>query len=304
MSLFSINTNLDALSAYNALSQITDKTQKAQLRLATGKQINSVADNTSGFAVGSALNEKVQLMQSAQSNVGSAQDMLSTVESQLTSVANLITSIKGEMANATNPATNTSSTEGDIKALASEIANIFSQTKYNSTQLLSSVAAGGFNFQTGASSSDTLAIDFNETANGTLAASGSSANTVTNSYFTVYNVGAVVSQALTSLANVSGTVSTTANNSIANLSTVLSSFESAVNTALSAIGNYDQRLSIKNDFLTSAISNSQASVSRLFDANIAVEQMNATKGQIQEQIATSMLSQLNSAPQNLLRLFQ
>jgi flagellin len=291
---FSINTNIDALSAYNALAQINTNTEKAQLRLATGKRINSVADDTSGYNVGKSLDQKVQLMQAAQSNVGSAQDMLSTAESALSNVKDLITQIKAKVATATNPATDNTSTSNDIKALANEIANIFATTKYNNTTLLSSVAnSGSFSFQTGADYTDKLSIDY--------ASAGSLTGTagVTLSGVTLSNVGDPVADSLQTL-NAVGTTAA----AIGSIVDTLNTFEAAVTTALGSIGNFDQRLSVKSDFLTSAISNSQASVSRLFDANIAQEQLNATKGQIQQQVATSMLSQLNSAPQNLLRLFQ
>jgi flagellin len=288
---FSINTNVDALMAYNALATINSNTEKAQLRLATGKRINSVADDTSGYAVGKALDQKVTLMKAAQSNVGSAQDMLATVESSLSNVKDLITEIKGKIASATNPATDNSQTSNDIKALGNEIANIFASTKYNDTTLLSSVASGGFSFQTGASASDTLSVNYASDLSGT--------TNVTLSDSTLSNVGDTVATAINSLVSVGTTAA-----DIGSISDALNSFQSTVDTALGSIGNYDQRLSVKNDFLTAAISNSTASVSRLFDANIATEQLNATKGQIQQQVATSMLSQLNSAPQNLLRLFQ
>jgi flagellin len=83
---FQINTNIGALKAYNALSSLNSQTEKAQLRLASQKRINSVADDTSGFNVGKALDQKVKLMQAAQGNVGSAKDMLATAESQLISI--------------------------------------------------------------------------------------------------------------------------------------------------------------------------------------------------------------------------
>ena len=111
---FGINSNIDALRAYNALAAVNASTTKAQLRLATGKRINSVADDTSGYAVGKSLDQKVKLMESAQRNVGSAQDMLSTAESQLTSVKDLITSIKAKIADSSNPATDSSKISGDI----------------------------------------------------------------------------------------------------------------------------------------------------------------------------------------------
>jgi flagellin-like hook-associated protein FlgL len=37
---------------------------------------------------------------------------------------------------------------------------------------------------------------------------------------------------------------------------------------------------------------------------MAKEQLNATKGQMAAQVATSMFSQLNMAPQNVLQLFR
>jgi len=42
----------------------------------------------------------------------------------------------------------------------------------------------------------------------------------------------------------------------------------------------------------------------LFDADMAMEQLNATKAQIGGQVATAMLSQLNSQPQQILSLFR
>ncbi len=79
-------------------------------------------------------------------------------------------------------------------------------------------------------------------------------------------------------------------------------FETLVDNALGSIGNSVQRLDAKDDFLTSAIANSQASVSRLFDADMALEQLNATKASIGGQAATAMLAQLNMQPQAVLQL--
>ncbi len=292
---FGINSNIDALRAYNALATVNATTTKAQLRLATGKRINSVADDTSGYAVGKSLDQKVQLMQSAQRNVGSAQDMLSTAESQLTSVKDLITSIKAKIADSSNPATDSNKISGDIKALATEIASIFSNTKFNDTKLLTSLSSTQFNFQTGADSTDKLSLDYFNNASGSL----SGAATLSTSAFTVNAVGTAGYAALTQLA----TAGTTAE-SIGSLSAFIATFENTVDESISKIGNYEQRLTIKNDFLTAAIANSSASVSRLFDADVAKEQLNATKGQIMQQVATSMLSQLNAQPQNLLSLFR
>lgn len=267
---FQINTNLGALDAYNALAKINTQTTKAQLRLATQKRINTVSDDTSGYRVGKELEGKISIMKAAQGNIGSAKNILSTAESALSNINDLLIQIKGKVADATDPSKNLSALASDINALGDEISSIFTNTKFNDTALLSGTglpSSSNFVFKTGESESTT--INF-----GTM-------NTL-------------------SLASVSGSGATSTNITSISVSTL----ETAVKDALGKIGNYVQRLDVKDQYLTTAISNANSSVSRLFDADMAMEQLNSTKGQIGGQIATSMLSQLNSAPQNILSLFR
>jgi len=285
---FQINTNIGALKAYNALADLNAKMEKAQLRLATQKRINSVADDTSGFNVGKSLDQKVQLMLAAKGNVGSAKDILSTAESQLISIKDMITQIRAKIADASNPASDKSAIANDIKAIGLEIDSAFATTKFNNTNLLMSGASGfgtGFTFQTGAASTDTLNVNYGQFLGGsddTSADGGIAANLHTD---VATDIKAVL--AVTSL----------------NLSTLdIDDFETAIDSAIGSIGNYIQRLNAKDDFLTSAIANSQASVSRLFDADMALEQLNATKATIGSQAATAMLAQLNVSPQQVLQL--
>ena len=288
---FQINTNIGALKAYNSLAKLNSMSQKSQLRLATQKRINSVADDTSGFNVGKSLDQKVKLMQAAQGNVGSAKDMLATAESQLIAIKDMLTQIKAKQADASNPAADKSAIANDIKSIALEIDSAFSSTKFNETSLLmtgSSESSTAFSFQTGAESTDTLSVDFRSGLAGATTVANGSTNTKLNS---------TIAGELDNILSVSATSSAITGLTFSNL-------ESAVDSALGKIGNSVQRLDAKDDFLTSAIANSQASVSRLFDADMALEQLNATKATIGGQAATAMLSQLNMAPQAVLQLMQ
>ncbi|MDR3572549.1 MAG: flagellin [Anaerolineaceae bacterium] len=78
----------------------------------------------------------------------------------------------------------------------------------------------------------------------------------------------------------------------------------AVSTQLSQIGAMEDRLSYKSDQVTSAQTNVQGAYNRIMNADMASEQVAASKYQILQQTATAMLSQANSAPQFLLKLFQ
>lgn len=287
MSQFRIATNIGALNAYNALAEANKQTYKAQIRLATQKRINSVADDTSGFSVGKSIASRVELMGAASRNIGSAKDMLATAETQLISIKDLVTQIRTKIADASNAASDKDRIADDIKAMGKELESIFTNTKFNNTQLLVSTATGNtgiFTFQTGADFDDVLGIDFGAVLAGSYTSAG---------------VGGVNEEINTGLASIAAVTAGT----IGDINTALTSFEANVDTALANVGNSVQRLDVKENFLTNAIANSKASVSRLFDADMVMEQLNATKGQIGGQVATAMFSQLNMSPQNILQLF-
>ena len=303
---FRINTNVGALKAYDALSRLNMRAQTAQLRLATQKRINHVADDTSGFNIGKSLDSKVRVMESAQRNVGSAQDMLATAESQLISIKDMLTQIRAKVADASNPTADKNAIGKDIKAIADEIASAFAQTKFNNTTLLQSVADGagaGFTFQTGVSGTDTIKIDYGNVSGDELVGNETSAV-----YSSLTGISADVKAGIDQLGSVMDTSSNTVAENIANIvdstNGKLEAFEDSVDASLGAIGNYSQRLAAKQDFLVSAISNSKSAYSRLFDADMAMEQLNSTKAQIGAQAATAMFAQLNMAPQGVLQLLR
>jgi flagellin len=86
---------------------------------------------------------------------------------------------------------------------------------------------------------------------------------------------------------------TTVNNSLDN-----------VTKAMSNLGSLMARLTFKEESVSTAQLNVEAAHSRIMNANMAEEQMNASKYTILQQTAISMLAQANQAPQNLLSLFR
>ena len=77
-----------------------------------------------------------------------------------------------------------------------------------------------------------------------------------------------------------------------------------VNVKMSTIGAMSNRLSFKEDQVTAAQTNIEASYNRIMNANMAEEQVEASKFLILQQTATAMLAQANAAPQFLLSLFK
>jgi flagellin len=96
-----------------------------------------------------------------------------------------------------------------------------------------------------------------------------------------------------SSATKAGAYMTTANNAL-----------DKVTSAVSDLGSLMARLTFKEDSVSTAQINVEASYNRIMNANMAEEQMNASKFSILQQTAIAMLAQANQAPQNLLSLFR
>jgi flagellin len=77
-----------------------------------------------------------------------------------------------------------------------------------------------------------------------------------------------------------------------------------VSEQLSKIGALTGRLSFKEDQVSAAQINTEAAYNRIMNADMAEEQVNASKYMILQQTATAMLAQANAAPQFLLSLFR
>jgi len=274
---FSVNTNLGALQAYNALAKVNAETQKAQLRLASTKRINQVADDTSGYNVGKKL-EAQTLKQKAQlNNIASAKNYLATAESALQQVNDKFNQIAAKIVDTQDPLKDKASLAEDIRTLANEIESVLTSTNINGAYLLTSTGTmgapvGSQSFDIGGASfsidiDSKLSLSTIKTSTDELKAATSTSN------FTSFN-------------------------------TNLDAAVGKVRDALGYIGNKTQTVNSREEYLVAAITNNTATISGIFDADMAAEQLNATKGQISSQVATAMLSQMNTAPQQLLSLFR
>lgn len=271
-----INTNISAFNALNALNAVNREIGMHQLRLASGKRVNSAQDDPSGYVISKKMEGRVRSLGAAVDNVGDAQSVLSVAEGGYQTIVDTLVQIKEKQTRAANGAfgadeLNAIATE--INKLMSEIDDINDQTKFNGVVLLkktSSDTAYSKTFQVGEGSSDTLTIGFSSTT-GATALLGVAAGSVTSANISSLTVDAAIN---------------------------------TVNSELGAIGGQANRLSTKEANLATAITNTEAAKSRILDADIAKEQIAVVKLQILQQTATAQLAQANAMPQVFLSLFR
>ncbi len=271
-----INTNVGALNAFNALSNINSKIGVIQMRLASGKRINSAADDPAGYTLSTKLKARSRALGQALNNVGEAKNILSVAEGGLQNMHDIYVTIKEKVIQAGNGSYGEEELDAivtQIQDLLNETDDIIAQTKFNKTQLLDQNFTGKI-FQVGADGGDQLTVNLDKA--------------IDSSDFGLNNI---------SSADLSST----------NLSTTLSSIDTAIRTLsqqLQYIGSLVQRLDVKEATLQVAITNTDAAASRIMDADIAKEQLEMTKLQILQQTATVQLTQANAQPQGVLQLFR
>ena len=71
-----IRTNIGALNALNALKNVNRRLEVSQFRLATGKRINSVAEDPAGYVISTRINARIRGLSAALDNIGTAKNML------------------------------------------------------------------------------------------------------------------------------------------------------------------------------------------------------------------------------------
>jgi flagellin len=298
-----IRTNIPAENAYNALDASSRDVSLRQLRLSTGKRINSAADDVAGYITSRALQARNGALRSALNLVGDALNTTNIVQDALDNINTLLTTIKDSTANASSGALGTDEKVALAKAayrLSQQIQTVVDSTVFGGQQLLD----GSFSvsFLIGITANNTLlsiALD--------LTTSNADYN-VDSRNFNVNALSTNIFGGVTGL-NLEDFNHVTADDlgvfSIDRISTTISSLANAlnnVNKVASFIGGISNRMTSQEELLKGQITNYNTAISRLEDADVAKEQLNLIKSQFLQQASLTSLAQANQNPNAFLQL--
>jgi len=271
-----INTNISALNALNALRDVNSKLALHQLRLATGRRINSAGDDPAGMTFAKKLDSRARGLSVARDNIGDVQNLLSVAEGGINNISEILITMKEKVLQAANDTLGTSertAVESQLDDLAAEIDQIVTSTTWGGVVLLSGTYTGR-QYQVGEQATDTLSFGITQDHR-------AAALSVADANLDVTTTAA----ASTSLSNINAAVDT-------------------MNTSLQAIGSISSRMQVKEANISVSITNVVASYSRIYNADMAMEQLEATKYLVLQQTATAMMAQANLAPQSILALIK
>ena len=288
-----INTNVSATLASNAINRNDRAMTTAMERLSTGLRINSAADDAAGLAVSARMRSQVSGLEQAARNSNDAISMLQVAEGAYREVSSILARMK-ELAVQSNSGTYSASDRTaldlEFNSLRDEITRITDNTKWNGSALMMGSSGGATNtvsLQVGDGSGQTLALVFKDWS-----VDYDNVSTSTGAYGNT-----------TTALNAAGVGVDSSSNATTTMVAIDKAIE-AGSAELSKYGSYINRLQHAQDNLINVAQNTDASRSRIEDADYAAETSELARTQIIAQAGTAMLAQANQIKQTVLALLQ
>jgi len=275
-----VKTNIAAIVANNALrSNQRDLTQAMQ-QLATGKKVNSAADNAAAVSIADNMTSYIRGLDQAVRNANDAISLLQTADGAMVEQSALLQRMREiavQAATDTNSATQRDYLDLEYQALETELDRIGSQTEWNGSAILDDtggVASDGvFVFQVGADASQTFSVSIGDMSTGG-------------------DLSAIAAGDVDTQAN--------ATTAIGNLDTAIA----AVAAQRATIGAGINRLQHAIENLTMISQETSASRSQVEDTDYAEATAALARAQVIQQAGTAMLAQANQQPSSVLYLLR
>jgi flagellin len=280
-----INHNMSAINANKVLHFKHWDVDKSTEKLASGMRINRSGDDASGLAVSEKMRTQIQGLRQAERNTEDGMSFVQTAEGYLEQTSNILQRIRVLAVQSSNGIYSNDDRQliqVEVSALVDEVDRIASQAEFNKFKLL----LGDF-----ARTNPKSSMWFHMGANmhqrervyiGTMTAEGLHLKERTGEF----------------LANLS--TADKANRTIGIIDDALHK----VSKQRADLGAYYNRLETASKGLMNAYENTQASESRIRDADMAETMVDLTKDQVLTQSGTAMLAQANQKSQSVLQLLR
>jgi flagellin len=280
-----INHNMSAINANKVLKFKHWDVDKSTEKLASGMRINRAGDDASGLAVSEKMRTQIQGLRQAERNTEDGMSFIQTAEGYLDQTSNILQRIRVLAVQSSNGIYSNDDRQliqVEVSALIDEVDRIASQAEFNKFKLL----LGDF-----ARTNPRSSMWFHMGPNmhqrervyiGTMTAEGLRLKEKTGEF----------------LANLS-----TADKSNRTIGVIDDALHKVAKQRAD-LGAYYNRLETSSKGLMTAFENTQASESRIRDADMAETMVDLTKDQVLVQSGTAMLAQANQKSATVLQLLR
>ena len=278
-----IHTNVAAIKARSNLDRVQRDMDSSIARLSSGKRIVDARDDAAGSAIVGRMESQIRGLAMSVRSAKDGQSLVNTQEGALQETASILQRMR-ELAVQSAMRVGVSKDGSSVKAdldylnlemiqLTAQVEHISTHTKFNDVAVLGGtqftfyhdIDVAGTTIQTVAADASASGLDVENTD-------------VSIGVGSTINTSAAINKVDLALASVA-----------------------AMRADLGAVSN---RFDHIVDNLTNVIMNTEASKSRIEDADFAVETTNLTRNTVLQQAATSMITQANAQKNSILALIQ
>jgi flagellin len=271
-----INTNIGAMRAANASTSAASMLGTAQLRLSTGKRINTAKDDAAGLAISTSMTAQINGMTQGVRNANDGISLSQTAEGALNEVTNMLQRVRElavQSASGTYQAADRTNMQAEVTSLTTQVASVLGNTQFNGNALFSTTAGTNktFAIQAGANASDTVTLTSTAIDGTKISATALDVTTAAKATTTIGNVDLALAD---------------------------------VSASNAGFGAGESQLSSAVNNLTSNATNLSDARSRIMDTDYSAESTAMSKAQILSQASTAMIAQANQSTQNVLSLLR
>jgi flagellin len=270
----SILTNVGAMAALQSINSTNRSLATTQNRISTGLRVENAKDNSSSWAIATAMRGDVQGFKAISENLALSTSAISVAREGAETVASLLNQIKEKVIQANGTGVDTAKIQDDVDQLLGQINSVANAAEFNGTNFIKATPDSANLLASMDRSGGTLAVQ-------TIAVTGQDLTTAA----TGLNIAALDVTAAGALASVETAISTASD-------------------AAAQFGSVQMRLEIQSDFVKALTDALSAGVGSLVDANMEEEAARLSALQVQQQLGVQSLSIANSAPQSILALFR
>tara|TARA_X000000950_G_scaffold105708_1_gene133147 strand:+ start:110 stop:943 length:834 start_codon:yes stop_codon:yes gene_type:complete len=277
--MLSINTNVGALTAAQSSYSVNKSMETSMERMASGKRINSAADDAAGLAISTRITAEIQGLKQSIKNAADAQSLLNVTEGALSEVHTILLRMRElavQSANETVRDQDRDMLQMEVAQLESEIQRIADDTTWSGMTLLAGGFTTGATFQIGPRDTDTIQISISA----------------------IEPLSTVARGGLSLVSHIS--TQAAAQDYILNIDNAIS----IISSDRAKYGATMNRLDHAMANMQNIVTNLSTAKGRIEDADFAAESANLARTQVLQQASMAMLSQANASKQNILALFQ
>lgn len=148
MSLFSVNTNLSALSALQSLSQTAQALADTQNRVSTGKKISQASDNPAIYSIANTINANIAGLSAVSDSLNFGAQVIQTASSATTNISSVLAQLQQTVTQSGQTGIDLPTLQNQVNAQINSINQYARAATFNGVNVLTTTTDSGAAFGT------------------------------------------------------------------------------------------------------------------------------------------------------------